>query len=496
MPANPFKKFKVFAATASPLEYDFYLGKSMSKSRSKQKNRTRWLMVTLMIAIFLSPLNVNFTTVAMPTMRDFFSVNVEQVTWIGIAYFLPSVIFMPFQASLGEHFGVRKVFVTGLLLLAIGSLLASLAPTFQWLLASRFLQGIGWSALYPLALILIRMYFPNSRQGEMMGIWESAVGMATIISPVIGGLIVDFLSWKWLYVTLGVVAGLGLYSAATTIPPEDVKLPFSGNDFDWSGALTFTLASGLTLLAIVGRSPLLFLLGLLAGILWLWRARRIKRPFINPEIFINKEFMGASLAANLRMLIAIAALTALPLFFEDVQLLRPSRVGFLMVIYSLFLFLSAWPGGLWTDRSGARAPGAAGFLAMVVGLILLLGFDDQLEIFLVALALAVRGVGAGLSQTPFAQAATEAVSINQKRLSAGLYGTIRYSGLAFGTVLVGIFLQQRLTYYGALSGGPDALPAYRELWIVLIILGMVGLGLTRFLLPGGKPQLVYRTHIH
>jgi len=178
------------------------------------------------------------------------------------------------------------------------------------------------------------------------------------------------------------------------------------------------------------------------------------------------------------MLVAIAALTALPLFFEDVQGLSPSFVGVLLVVYSLFLFLGSWPGGRWSDRAGAMVPGTVGYVAMIIGVLLLLPVDQKLVIWLVALALAIRGLGAGLSQAPYAKAATEAVPAAQSRAAAGLYGTIRYSGLALGTALVGIFLQSRLTSYDALGGGPLAVPVYREFWLLLAAILVVGLGMT------------------
>ena len=112
---------------------------------------------------------------------------------------------------------------------------------------------------------------------------------------------------------------------------------------------------------------------------------------------------------------------------------------------------------------------------MIVGVLMLVGLDEQLVVWFVALALAIRGLGAGLSQAPYAKAATEAVPAEQTQAAAGLYGTIRYSGLALGTALVGIFLQTRLTHYDALQGGAGALPAYRELWLLLVAILVVGL---------------------
>ena len=138
-------------------------------------------------------------------------------------------------------------------------------------------------------------------------------------------------------------------------------------------------------------------------------------------------------------------------------------------------------------------PGVIGYLAMIAGVLMLLGLGPRLVLWLAATALAVRGFGAGLSQAPYAKAATEAVQPDQKQGAAGLYGTIRYSGLALGTGLVGIFLQARLTDYNALSGGVAALPAYRELWLILAVILVAGLAAT--LLMGNREELKFLARI-
>jgi Na+-transporting methylmalonyl-CoA/oxaloacetate decarboxylase gamma subunit len=123
-------------------------------------------------------------------------------------------------------------------------------------------------------------------------------------------------------------------------------------------------------------------------------------------------------------------------------------------------------------------PGSVGYIAMIAGILMLLGMGYLLVVWFVALALAVRGFGAGLSQAPYAKAATEAVRPEHAQAAAGVYGTIRFSGLALGSALVGVFLQSRLSHYGALTGGNAALPAYRELWLLLAAILVVGLAVT------------------
>ena len=433
-----------------------------------------WIMIPLMVGISLSPLNVVFTSISLPTMRNDFEVGIEQATWIGSAYFIPSVAFMPLQGYLGERFGVRRVYAMGLFVLSIGAFLSALAPSFSWLLASRVVQGIGWSALYPLAMVMIRIHFTLARQGEMMGFWESAVGMTTIIAPPLGGVLVQFLGWTSLYLVMGAVAVVGLLSSMA-IPKTDLPGKLGSGRFDLSGALQFTLVLTLALIGIVRQSIFLLLCSGIVALLWFLLARGKASAFVSPALFTNRRFISASLAANLRMLVAIAALISLPIFFEDVQGLLPVAIGGLLITYSLFLFIASWPGGRWADRAGAHVPGAVGFMLMIAGVLLLLGLDTSVNILLIVIALSVRGIGAGLAQAPYGKAAVDAAAPNQRQSAAAIYGTVRYSGLALGTALVGIFLDARLNHYGAQSGGAAALPAYHELWLLLAVLASAGL---------------------
>lgn len=117
--------------------------KPREEAAGKMTIRDWWIMAALMMGIMFSPLNVMFTSVALPTMRDYFQVNIEQVTWIATAYFIPSVALMPLQSQLGQRWGLRRTYGLGLLVLSAGAFLAALAPSFLWLLASRVVQGIG-----------------------------------------------------------------------------------------------------------------------------------------------------------------------------------------------------------------------------------------------------------------------------------------------------------------------------------------------------------------
>lgn len=431
------------------------------------------LLAALMIGVFLSPINVNFTSVALPSMREYFAVNVEQVSWVGTAYFIPTVVLMPLLAALGKRWGLRRMYISGFVLLAVGSFSAAKAQDIGWLLASRVLQGIGWSGLYPLALILIREYFPVRQQGEVMGLWESAAGFAAVVGPIIGGVLVTNLGWTAVYYGLSILAGLGAVIGLMNIPEDNIAEEFSA--FDWRGAIGLTFSILLCLLAVTQKSLWGFLLGLVA--LWGWgrAACRADAPFVHPGILKNKRFLAASGAANLRMVIGISCVMSLPLFLEGVQKLSPIAVGILLPTYSLFLFLGARPGGRWADRAGGRKPGFLGFILMSVGVGLLVFVNAETSMIFIGIAMAIRGAGAGVSQSPFAKVATTALGENKIELASGLYGMFRYSGLALGSALVGILLNNRLSYYG--SNGKDlaAVPAFQELYIVLFVLGLVGL---------------------
>ncbi|MCL4880011.1 MAG: MFS transporter [Anaerolineae bacterium] len=447
--------------------------------------KNRWLLVALMIGVFLSPINVNFTSVALPTIRDHFEVGVERVSWVGTAYFIPTVVLMPLQTYLAERWGVRQMYVLGLLVLSGAGFASALAPTLEWLLVSRVIQGIGWSALYPLALLLIRTHYPAEKQGTIMGTWESAVGIATIIGPIIAGAIVDFLDWHVVYLVLGLIAALGALVSLVSIPKQDQPITLSV--FDWQGALLLTLAALLLLLGVTAKSVMVLAAGGLVFVAWNWQARRVQSAFVDPAILSNMRFMSASTAAMLRMLIGMACLIMLPLFLEDVRGLDSTSVGIVLPVYSVFLFVASRPGGQWSDHAGGRLPSLAGFVLMTLGVAILIPIDARTSLVVIGTALAIRGLGAGISQAPFAQVATGVVTPEQRAAAAGLYGMVRYGGLALGTALVGILLDARFSHYGSDGLGTDAIPAFQELFVIVTVLG--GVGCVFSWLMGNQPAL-------
>jgi MFS family permease len=232
----------------------------------------------------------------------------------------------------------------------------------------------------------------------------------------------------------------------------------------------------------------LLLLALPASLWWLACTRRLPEPFVATVTENGRRFLAVSLAAQVRMLVAISWLIALPLFFEDVQSLAPAQVGLLMAIYLLFLFLASWPGGCWSDRVGARLPGMVGFAAMFACVLLLLGLATHTSLLLIVVALAVRGIGAGISQVCYSRAAVTVVDAGRCRAVVGLYGTLRYSGLALGTVLIGIFLDGWLEHHSSLA----AVAAYHELWLLLAALLALGMLFT-WLMGAPAPAIATTT---
>lgn len=434
-------------------------------------NRRHGMLLALMVGVFLSPINVNFSSVALPTMRDSLEISVELATWISTAYFIPTVIFMPLATYLAQRFGTKRVYLIGMAMVGVGSFGSALSNDFVWLMIWRIVQGAGWSALYPIALILIRSHYPEERQGSVMGIWESAVGVATIIGPFIGGQLVARFDWHAVFWAMGGIAALGALLSWVSIPEDEGR--YLGG-FDWSGAMTLTGALLLLLLGATLRHPLLLLAGISMGFLWWWLARQNEKPFVPPELMQNVRFVSAALAAMIRLVVGVGCLLALPLFLEDVLDFDPARVGLVLPIYSLFLLIGTQPGGRWADKAGGRTPSVVGSVLTAVGVGGLILLDVQIGLLYLGVVLAIRGLGAGLSQAPFAQVATGAAPPEQRSVAAGLYGAIRYSGLALGSALVGVFLEARFAAMGISGTGEAAVPAYQELFLVLTVFALAG----------------------
>ena len=428
------------------------------------------LLSSLMIPVVMSLLTVTMVNLAIPSIRRQYHISVDDVAWVVTAYSLSSVVLMPLYGRLGDYWDKKGIYLLGVGIYALGSILCALSLNFGWLLAARLIQGIGGSGLNPLGMAIIAEVFPRERRGVAYGIWHSAAGAASSIGPLLGGVLIDAFGWHSIFWAVGLVAILGLGVAAWFIPSFSVQA--AKKSFDLPGALLLVLGTGLLLLAAgrgaawgcVSAPTLGLILGSFIAFLGFGLVEAgTPHPFVPLGMFARAEFTFTCASSGLRMFVIAGSTFAIALFLQEVEGLSPSRAGVLLLPSYLLLFLGILLGGRLSDRWGSRKPAALG-MGMDTVAMLLLGFlRRDIPQWYPALSMGIHGLGAGLALAPYSRTVAMTFPGAQVGIASGLYSMMRFSGVALGAAITGSFLETRLTLHGA----GLAAAAYRETFFIL-----------------------------
>lgn len=259
----------------------------------------RFLLPLLFLGVLMGALDIAIVGPALPAIRETFNVDESALSWVFSIFTLFAVISAVPLAKLSDRFGRRRIYVFSLVVFTTGSLLVAVAPGFEWLLGARAVQALGAGGIFPVASAVIGDVVPEQRRGRALGMIGAVFGIAFLLGPLIGGLLLP-LGWQVLFL-INLPIGLVLIVAAGRIVPNVPR--GSGRSIDWTGmlllaALLATVAIGFSRLADWGeREPMLLVVPLVIAALLAWALTRVERRASDP---ILPAAMFASGASTLR----------------------------------------------------------------------------------------------------------------------------------------------------------------------------------------------------
>src|SRR5919108_75502 len=259
------------------------------------KSRTRWTLAIASLALFMVVLDNLIVTVALPSIREDLGASLQQLEWTGNAYTLAFAVTLIPGAAIGDRFGRKRTFLAGLALFTASSAAAALAPGAAELVAARAAQGVGGAIVAPLTLTLLAEAFPPERRGAALGIWSGISGMGVALGPLVGGAVVDGLSWQWIF-WINVPMGVALLPLAAGLLRESRgparRLDLPGLAFVATGL--FGVVFGLVRGQAEGWGSTLIVSSLAAGVALLaafvaWE-RREAPPRLPLDLFAQRAF--------------------------------------------------------------------------------------------------------------------------------------------------------------------------------------------------------------
>jgi EmrB/QacA subfamily drug resistance transporter len=414
------------------------------------EGRARWLVLfSITTGTFMANVDTTAVTVALPTIGREFGVTLDALQWVLSAYLLTITAILPLFGRLGDMLGRKPILNIGLGLFTAASVACAFAPSFPVLIASRALQGIGASMFMATVMATAVTTFPPELRGRVLGLISSIVAAGTLLGPSLGGLLTDVFGWRAIFL---INLPIGLLGAVGTLlfVPTDRGTGGGLRSLDVPGAVLFAVFVAALLLGL-GRGPssgwadaeVIGLLGaaVVLVLLFVLRERRVAQPLIDLQLLRQRVFGLGNLACLLYFMLITLTPFLFPLYLQEVLGWSTGTTGLVMTLQAVAMLLVSPLSGWWSDRAGSGRPALVALAVLLLGMLAAAFLDTAAPTWLVALLLALLGVGPGMFNSPNNSAVMGAVPRERAGTASGILSTTRNLGRAMGVAVVALCYQ-------------------------------------------------------
>lgn len=441
------------------------LGAVGSQSMSK-KVTGRWVLAATILGASMAYIDGTAINVALPALQEHLGASLVDVQWVIEAYslFLASLILV--GGALGDRYGRRLIYGIGIALFACSSILCGMAEDVGQLILFRAVQGVGGALLIPGSLAIITVYFDEFERGKAIGTWSAFSAITTALGPVLGGWLIENVSWRWIFFINIPIAVIVLSILFLRVPES--KGETANCKIDYWGALLATLGLGGLVYGFIESSNLGFASPWVYGSLALGAAAItgfvivegiVDAPMMPLKIYRSKDFSGANIVTLLVYFALGGGFFFMPFALIQVFGYTATEAGaaFLPIIAALF-FLSRWSGNL-TDKYGARIPIVVGSIIGAVGYVLVVLYGREGNYFLTFFpGILVVGIGLGVSVAPLTTAVMNAVGVSLSGTASGVNNTVSRVASLLAIAVLGIVILNAFNFHLDASMDTNSVP--------------------------------------
>lgn len=465
-----------------------------SQERWLALRREWWVLFAVGAGSFAGTLNSSVMNMILPLMRDSFGADLSSIEWVLMAYLLTVSILLLTCGRLGDIWGHKRVYITGLVIFAAASALCSLAPTEGFLIGARTLQAVGGAMIISNSQAILTRSFPPEKRGQLLGMLYTIAYLGILIGPSLGGYLADAFGWRSVFL-VNVVIGVVTVALAWVVLPAS-KAAGARESFDLVGAAALTIGLGALLLGIskgqdlgwssvfMGGSMITF--AAFAGV-FVAVERSKSHPMLDVGLFRNPTFSFATAAAFLTYMCMFAAMFLVPFYLIQGRGLSPGLAGLLFSANPLGMVVTALIAGYLSDRIGSRFLSTLGTGVMAAGLFALHGLGPSSGEAEIVLFLALTGVGNGLFVAPNASTIMGSSPAERQGVAAGIVSTARNLGMVFGVALGGAIFSVQTARRSLVLADPQMvfMGAFQD---TLLLMAIVALLSTSASLVKGPPR--------
>lgn len=455
-------------------------------------SRKWYVMAAVAISILLATIDGSIVNVALPTLVRELNTNFATVQWVVLAYLLTQATLLLSIGRLGDMVGKKPIYTAGFVVFTVGSVLCGLSPTVYWLIGFRVLQAIGAAMMLALGAAIVTEAFPANERGRALGLFGLTVSVGIVLGPTLGGIIIEALSWHWIFFVNLPVGIVGTWMALRFIPAHK---PVGKQRFDYPGAVSLFISLLALLLALTvgqqigfGQRPIVALFIGWGVFLVLFIAIELKssQPMIDLRLFRNM-LLSINLVTGFITFVAIAGVFILmPFYLENVLGYNTRQVGYLLAVVPVMLGITAPVSGSMSDRFGTRPITVVGLVSLLIGYYAASTLNAQTTALGYIVRLLPIGIGMGIFQSPNNSAIMGSAPRERLGVVSGLLSITRTLGQTSGVAVMGALWAGRVfSYLGeTLSEGATTAPAAAQIaglhdtFVTAAILIAIALGLS------------------
>jgi len=443
--------------------------------RSLSARRKAIILVSCCLSLLIVSMDATIVNVAIPSIRTDLGASASQLQWVIDVYTLALASLLLMSGAAGDRFGRRRTFQIGLTLFAVASLLCSIAPNIETLIAARLLQAIGGSMMNPVAMSIITQVFTGRvERARAIGVWGGVVGISMALGPIVGGALIEFVDWRAVFWINLPICALAILLTAIFVPESksetmrDVDPIGQGLGMAFLFGIVFVLIEGPGFGWADWRVISVAVIAALAFTTFLRYEARRHDPFIDLRFFRSIPFASATVIAICAFAAWGAFLFMMSLYLQEARGFSALHTGLIYLPVAVGALVFSPLSGRMVGRFGSRPSLLIAGVLLTVAPLLLTRLNAETPVWQLLAIFAVFGVGFSMVNAPITNAAVSGMPTDRAGAASAVASTSRQVGVSIGVALCGSVAGTALATIGA-----DFAVAARPLWLICSGLGLV-----------------------